>query len=393
MCRTKPYRFFVVVLFCNLLFHESPRLHAGELWPRHTIDASLHGADGVKLGDFDGDGLLDIVTGWEESGVVRLYLNPGADNARQPWPRVTVGTARSPEDAVPFDADGDGRLEIISCHEGKQQQVLVHQLTGPATRSNLLRAANWKTHPIKRLNGQQWMFASSVQFRDGRRGLVIGSKNKRATLTLLSPTTRQTENISNWPHRKLRDSGWIMSIQIIDMDNDGDEDIVFNDRKSKHRCVAWLEQPDERPHTSEWPEHTIGATESESLFIDADPDRVLVTTRHKHYLDIRRTAANRWKSTRIPGPVDVPFGKAIRRLTPDTILFTANTHADAARTKQPGVWLRRTGQGWQPICSTKECKFDRMELLDLDGDGDLDMITCEERQLLGVVWYENPGIR
>jgi hypothetical protein len=36
-----------------------------------------------------------------------------------------------------------------------------------------------------------------------------------------------------------------------------------------------------------------------------------------------------------------------------------------------------------------------MELLDLDGDGDLDVLTCEENygpdsQGLGVIWYENP---
>ena len=35
-------------------------------------------------------------------------------------------------------------------------------------------------------------------------------------------------------------------------------------------------------------------------------------------------------------------------------------------------------------------KFDRIELLDLDGDGDLDVLTCEEIANLGVVWYENP---
>jgi len=35
-------------------------------------------------------------------------------------------------------------------------------------------------------------------------------------------------------------------------------------------------------------------------------------------------------------------------------------------------------------------KFDLVELLDLDADGDLDVLTCEEAQNLGVIWYENP---
>jgi hypothetical protein len=37
--------------------------------------------------------------------------------------------------------------------------------------------------------------------------------------------------------------------------------------------------------------------------------------------------------------------------------------------------------------------YDRIELLDLDGDGDLDVLTCEERENLGVMWYENPHKR
>jgi hypothetical protein len=35
-------------------------------------------------------------------------------------------------------------------------------------------------------------------------------------------------------------------------------------------------------------------------------------------------------------------------------------------------------------------KFDLVELVDLDGDGDLDAITCEEVDNLGVFWFENP---
>lgn len=48
----------------------------------------------------------------------------------------------------------------------------------------------------------------------------------------------------------------------------------------------------------------------------------------------------------------------------------------------------------QPV-SGKEIgeKFDRIELLDLDGDGDPDLLTCEERENLGVIWYENPSRR
>ena len=35
-------------------------------------------------------------------------------------------------------------------------------------------------------------------------------------------------------------------------------------------------------------------------------------------------------------------------------------------------------------------KYDRIEMIDVDGDGDLDLMSCEERDQLGVFWYENP---
>jgi hypothetical protein len=65
--------------------------HAADPWARHTVDSSSRGADGVRLADVNGDSLLDIATGWEEGGRIRVYLNPGPHKSKAPWPAVTVG--------------------------------------------------------------------------------------------------------------------------------------------------------------------------------------------------------------------------------------------------------------------------------------------------------------
>ena len=95
-------------------------------WVRHTIDDSSRGADGVRLGDVNGDGLPDIVTGWEEGGRIRVYVHPGKDAVKQRWPAVTVGEVEKPEDAVFADLDGDGVLDVISSTEGETKTIFVH---------------------------------------------------------------------------------------------------------------------------------------------------------------------------------------------------------------------------------------------------------------------------
>ena len=51
---------------------------ADPAWERHTIDSSSRGADGVRLADANGDGLLDITTGWEEGRPGARLLQPRA---------------------------------------------------------------------------------------------------------------------------------------------------------------------------------------------------------------------------------------------------------------------------------------------------------------------------
>jgi hypothetical protein len=49
-----------------------------------------------------------------------------------------------------------------------------------------------------------------------------------------------------------------------------------------------------------------------------------------------------------------------------------------------GVWRAHDISGADGV------KHDLVPLVDLDGDGDLDVLTTEETRGLGVIWYENP---
>ena len=164
----------VLFFFCSSLTAQDG------VWTRHTIDNSSRGADGVRFLDVNGDGLEDIATGWEEGGLIRVYLHPGYKRASGPWPLATVGRVKSPEDAVFCDLDRDGAVDVVSCCEGGNRKVFAHW--APSGKGKYLEAAAWKTMSFPAVdNKAQWMFALPMEL-DGAAGmdLVVGAKGPGA---------------------------------------------------------------------------------------------------------------------------------------------------------------------------------------------------------------------
>jgi hypothetical protein len=376
-------------------------------WTRHTIDASSRGADGVRLDDWNRDGLPDIVTGWEEGGVVRIYLHPGHGDAQGLWPRMDAGAVGDPEDAVFADLDGDGRLDVVSAAEGKTRALSVHW-SPPA--GSPLDAGAWQREPFPVGPRQQWMFALPMDL-DGKPGveLVAGGKGDGAQLGWFAASANPRE-LAGWTWHPLRDLGWLMSLVAADMDGDGDSDILLTDRKGLRRGVAWLENPGVAAVRGPWKEHTIGSVgEEEVMFLaygDLDDDQkkdVIVATKPQHLAIYRRLDTNGTFDT----PVKVAFpantgtakGIAVGDIDGDGIadLVFSCEHATGEKRGVMALLGSRVKAeaftAWIDISGEPGTKFDLVQLVDLDGDGDLDVLTCEETENLGVIWYENPGRR
>lgn len=388
-------------------------------WTRYTIDDSLSGADGVKLADANGDGLLDIVTGFEESGQTRAYFHPGYARAQQAWPSVTVGPAPAVEDAVWVDLNGDGRLDVLSSCEGQEMSLRAH-LAPPV--DQLLDARAWSTQIVPQSqNATRWMFAvpfalgqqTDLQLATSIPDIVVGSKSPRGLVGILRTGS---SSIADWRIEKLANASWIMSLTVLDIDHDGDEDILYSDRKPDDAGVFWLENPADAQHAGttlpNWNRHLVGAPGTEVMFIASaarrrnqaeQPHRLFAAVKPNliYQLTANVDARTPWQTEIIPvsPAVQIGFAKGIAvgdldEDGQDELVFSCES-ANAPKSGVVYLQLDHSKTKWQmhDVSGPEGIKFDLVELVDLDGDGDLDVLTCEERASgrgLGVIWYANP---
>ncbi|MCS6859569.1 MAG: VCBS repeat-containing protein, partial [Abditibacteriales bacterium] len=310
---------------------------------------------------------------------------------------------RSPEDAVLVDLDNDGAVDVVSCCEGDTKTIWVHW--APQDKSQYLDASAWKTEPIPAAQGnKRWMFCLPMQV-DGRHGvdLVAGAKDAGAQIGWLEAPANPRD-LAAWKWHPICEAGWVMSLIASDVDGDGDLDVVASDRKGTRRGCYWLENV-RTPQGVSWNVHPIGALGQEVMFLtltDLDRDGwldVLTAVRGGDFVYLRRKSRSpiAWESFPIRMPPGAGNGKAVnvgdinRDGKPD-IVFTC----EGAEGQSCVMWMSYrqspTDYVWDAhdISGAGGGKFDLVQLLDLDGDGDLDVMTCEERSNLGVVWYENP---
>lgn len=132
-------------------------------WRMHIIDNTSRGADGTKLIDANGDGHLEIVTGWEQGNLAQMYINPG--DLSEHWPYVEV-SAPNVEDALPIDLDGDGSIDLVTTYDGAENRSGVLWSTFDSLSST------WVHNDVSGLAGIKYEFATLIDM-DGDGDLDI----------------------------------------------------------------------------------------------------------------------------------------------------------------------------------------------------------------------------
>lgn len=403
----------------------------GESWARHAIEDRLFGSDGTRLKDVDGDGLPDVVASWENAKLTGIYFHPGYDKVRERWPSVIVGSTPDAEEALLVDLDNDGRLDVVSSQERGSERVVVYW--GPSDPAKLRDPLAWKGEAIPATQGlSMWMYAEPLQL-DGRNGvdLVIGGKNyekdQSAELGWLEAPVK-ARDLAAWKWHELAKVSWVMSIEIADMNGDGFKDILYTDKNGPGVGAWWLERPrtnDAAALARPWTKHRLTpdpATLAGAMFLtiaDLDEDGLddvlsivdyprqgadQPDNERRAILWHRRLDASglKWETHRIavpPGtgqPKGIAVGDIDRDGRNEIVMTSTGAVGDLIGTYYLKYGLSPTEPVWTAynIAGPQGVKYDVVHLVDLDGDGDLDVLTNDEKeggagQGLGVIWYEN----
>jgi len=203
------------------------------------------------------------------------------------------------------------------------------------------------------------------------------------------------------------------------MNRDGYPDVLLSDRFGAMAGVRWLENPGPASAAlnGPWTNHWIGLRNRAPMLIDAADldgdgvDEIVVP----HYLDndfrlsiLKRSnsnSADAWVEHPIeyPSIAGRPKAVAIGDIDLDGKRDLVLSCEQASNGKRGILWLRYRDSPFSTdwdvfdVSGPEGIKFDLNLLLDVDADGDLDVINSEENDNardgkagLGVVWYQNP---
>lgn len=380
-------------------------------WKLHIIDSTLYGADGIRAGYFDEDALVDFISGGEEYGATRVFLNQGNlqfDFLEFPSPSV--------EDALFTDLNEDGTPEVFTFSEGNTRHIALHYKdTG----------SGWRSEVIPATEGIAWMYGAVADFdEDGTKEIIVGGKGENGVIGWLE-TTPHPEGFAQWKLHPIAPVAWVMSIECIDIDADGYNDILISDRKGAQSGIKWFKHPDADSLSQPWEERVIGLRGKEPMFLevvdfngDGQADIIAADISEGiFFFEKTDKSGKHWKDSLLFTYPDFvgKRGKSVACVNIDNkyTLEIVTSYAEANDEDVPAIITsyeeaenaygviyskyNKATAAWDhfPISSTAGIKYDKILPLDIDKDGDLDIFTTEERENgngLGVIWYENPTI-
>lgn len=295
---------------------------------------------GLTFADVDGDANDDIASGRY------VYLNPGGDLTGS-WRRIdlveSIGVVV--DVMLATDVDHDDHTDLIAAalpdvwwlEAGSSPEEWTGQIVAqiPAT-----GRPNGQGYRLGDLNG------------DGRVEIVLsGGPGENEVWSIQIPDDAAAA--TTWPTTRITDKGTDEQIGIADIDGDGWNDVVAGDMKDGGSFIAWFRNPSDG--NADWQRFRLGE------FPGVYPDRLEV------------------------GDIDGD-GRV------DVVVTEEN---DGSSSDAEVMWYRQPEDPtaeWERNVVTEQYTTNGLDVADLDGDGDLDLVVGEHRGDRRLAIWENTGV-
>ena len=338
-----------------------------DIWTNITLaeGPEVAAPEDVAIGDVNRDGYPDVLVAAELGHLIYLQ-NPGKSARSQPWPRLILPMTQNQGSFLRVffaDFDNDGQIEATTANKGAQRP-------GPAdyARSTPVSLLQMHGNPLTADGWQQMLLghysipqnAEPVDLdQDGDTDIVIGSRGEQRIAWF--------ENFSSGERLQFKEHAiGIIGAQIsgfnlayADINKDQRLDIIG----ASPEALYWLEQP--AVIDDGWLAHKIG-----TFLPDSITGLVSADINNDGHLDIMAGSYSRGTRT---AETDAQISDPLGRL---------------GWFENPGAlnksWTRHD------ISRRKRGMFDKFIARDMDADGDMDFISTRGNsdQLDGVFWLE-----
>jgi hypothetical protein len=192
-------------------------------WPYHRINESPNSEEGIGAGDMDNDGDIDVCGSINSDAVpnaVGWYDNPG--DGSNDWKYHQVGTVSKWADRFYMaDINKDGRTDIvISTANGTEDGV--YWFEAPANPGD----PNWEKHPVLIQDLCNSMDVADID-NDGDTDILVGQHYTGKMMTPRKLQILENDGSGNFsPHLIQTGIESHLGARLFNLDGDGDLDIV-----------------------------------------------------------------------------------------------------------------------------------------------------------------------
>jgi hypothetical protein len=279
---------------------------------------------GLDAADINKDGYKDIVAGRY------FYINP-AGNMEGKWKRYDLGL--NADGCMIVDIDGDKKMDVLAMAYPNVLWLEAKNKKGNAWTNKIIGQVPKTDH----VNGQGFRH---TRLTKNPRGELLFSAE---TGLYVASIPAKPDNVTNWKFVRIAKSNSDEGIGLGDIDGDGDLDIALGDSPKKGEVpniLNWFKNPGNVD--GEWQKTTIGNTVN-------NIDRIELADFDKD------------------GKLDIAISEELYPgLEPVAHLYTF---------KNPGS----NSNKWERKIHFKGYSNNNLDVADLDKDGDMDIVTSEHK--------------